>query len=178
MMLTFDLKSQVKHRSPRLLPNLEKDRSLLEGLPFNSSFSVHCCHFTHLHHIISFSVLSMYCRCLPFHSSIFAVLCRLPLCDPSIPVCVSHCPVAPINPKTHLGLPWSNQNPRRRKPLPLPLPDWQHHPIQALCHLSKGRAPDPARPPHPPTHSTRMRMKLTRQRRRRGLKRVQFQRQL
>lgn len=107
-----------------------------------------------------------------------AILCCLPLCDPSIPVCVSHCPAAPINPKTHLGSPWSSQNPRRRKPLPLPLPDSQHPPIQALCPLSKGRAPDPARPLHPPTHSTRMttRRKITRKRR--AVKEVQFKQQL
>lgn len=68
--------------------------------------------------------------------------------------------VAPINPKTHLGSRWFSQNPRRRKhqPLPLPLLDWQHLQTQALCPLSKGRAPDPARPLSPPTRS---RMKTT-----------------
>lgn len=110
-----------------------------------------------------------------------AVFCCLPLCDPSTPICVSHCPacpVAPINPKTHLGSPWSNQNTRRRKPLPLPLPDWQPLPTQALCPLSKGRAPDPARPRPPPTRSMMTMMKMEKQRKKRGAEKVRSHPQL
>lgn len=130
------------------------------------------------YHHKSFSVYSMHCSRLPLHASVWLYFVVLPVCDPTITVCVSHCPacpVAPINPKTHLGSPWSNQNPRRRKPPPLPLPAWQHLPIQALCPLSKGKAPDPARPLRLPTHSTRRmtRKKITRWRKKRGLKVVQ-----
>lgn len=60
---------------------------------------------------------------------------------------VSHGSVAPINLKTHLGLPWSNQKLRGRKPLLHPLLEWQRLQTQALCLLSKRRALDPARPP-------------------------------
>lgn len=85
------------------------------------------------------------------------------------------CPVAPINPKTHLGSPWSNQNPRRRKPLPLPQPDWQLPQTQALCPLLKERTPEPARPLRPPTRLTMMTMKITRWRRKRCQKEVRYQ---
>lgn len=91
--------------------------------------------------------------------------------DPSL---LEACPVAPINPKTRLGSPWSSQNTRRRKPLPLPPQDWQHLPMQALCPLSKARAPDPARPLRPPTHLTKTTMMKTRQRKKRGVKEVRF----
>lgn len=104
--------------------------------------------------------------------------CALTLCDPSITICMSHCPacpVAPINPKTHLGSPWSNQIPRRRKLLPLPLQGWQQLPIQALCTLSKARAPDPVRPLRPPTHLRMTTMNVMRQSRKTGVKELQFQ---
>lgn len=106
-------------------------------------------------------------------------LCCLPLCDPPpLPsLSVSHCSVAPINPKTHLGSPWFNQSPRRRKPQHLPLPplDWQPLQTQALCPLSKGRAPDPARPLSPPTHlRMMMMMKIMREMEKKAVREVHF----
>lgn len=93
-------------------------------------------------------------------------------------MCASHCPacqVVPINPKTPLGLPWSNRTPRRRKPLPVLRQDWQPVPIPALCPLSKRAAPNPARLPRPPTHSTTTtKTIMARWRKKRAAEKVQF----
>lgn len=166
LILTLYLKSQVNTRSLQLLPNLERDHSLLEGSSVSSSSSPWLpFHLLLLQHALHWSAP------LCLHLPVFCLVVFPCVTPPSIFVCLHcpACPVAPINPKTHLGSPWSSQKPRRRKPLPHPPSAWQHPPIQALCPLSKGRAPDPARPLRPPTHlRTTTTMRTMRQRTRRG----------
>lgn len=157
-------------RNLQLLQNLEKDHSLLEGSWISVKF-LFCFYFLSFHLLPSYdrtpSLLQLVLLLLLVPPCLqLAVFCCPPLCDSSIPMCVSHCPacpLAPINPKTHLGSHWFNQNPRRRKllPLPLPLQDWQPLPIQALCLLSKGRVPDLAHLLSHPIH-LRMTMKVMR----------------